>query len=89
MLLPRNYAQGDQKKKSAEKLIALGRTLGTKDKVQDATVNKHLNNLSEYWSYLVTQKKIPADIQNPFEGLHIPLKKGRKARNERQLDARS
>jgi hypothetical protein len=27
MLLPRNYAQGDQKKKSAEKLIALGRTL--------------------------------------------------------------
>lgn len=83
MLLPRNYAQGDQKKKSAEKLIALGRTLGTKDKVQDATVNKHLNNLSEYWSYLVTQKKIPADIQNPFEGLHIPLKKGRKARNER------
>ena len=83
MLLPRNYAQGDQKKKSAEKLIALGRTLGTKDKVQDATINKHFNNLSEYWSYLVTQKKIPADIQNPFEGLHIPLKKGRKARNER------
>jgi len=83
MLLPRNYARGNQKKMSPEKLIALGRTLPTKDKVQQATVNKHVTNLAEYWSYLVTQKKIPADTKNPFVGLHIPLKKGRKARNER------
>ena len=83
MLLPGNYARGDRKKMSADKLITLGRTLPTKDRVQQATVNKHITNLAEYWSYLVTQKKIPADIKNPFEGLHIPLKKGRKARNER------
>jgi hypothetical protein len=83
LLLPRHYARGERKKMSADKLIALGRTLPMRDQMQAATANKHFNNFSEYWSYLVTQKKIAADIQNPFLGLHIPLKRGRKARNER------
>jgi hypothetical protein len=83
LLLPRHYARGDHKKMSSEKLIARGRTLPRRDQMQDATANKHFTNLSEYWSYLVIQKKIAADIQNPFLGLHIPLKRGRKARNER------
>jgi hypothetical protein len=83
LLLPRLYARGDRKKMSAEKLIALGRTLPRPDQMQDATANKHFTNFSEYWSYLVIQKKLAADIQNPFLGLHIPLKRGRKARNER------
>jgi hypothetical protein len=83
LLLPRHYARGDRKKMSAEKLIALGRTLPTPDQMQAATANKHFTNLSEYWSYLVIQRKIAADVQNPFLGLHIPLKKGRKARKER------
>jgi hypothetical protein len=83
LLLPRLYARGKRKKMSAEKLIALGRTLPTRDQMQDATANKHFTNLSEYWSYLVEQKKISADTENPFQGLHIPLKRGRKARKER------
>ena len=83
LLLPRLYARGDRKKMSAEKLIALGRTLPRPDQMQDATANKHFTNFSEYWSSLVIQKKLAADIQNPFLGLHIPLKRGRKARNER------
>jgi hypothetical protein len=83
LLLPRHHARGERKNMSSEKLIALGRILPTADQMQGATVNKHIGNLAEYWSYLVTQKKIPADIQNPFQGLHIALKRGRKARNER------
>jgi hypothetical protein len=83
LLLPRHYARGDHKKMSSEKLIALGRTLPRLDQMQDATANKHFTNLSEYWSYLVEQRKISADIKNPFQGLHIPLKRGRKARKER------
>ena len=83
LLLPRHYARGKRKKMSSEKLIALGRTLPTLDQVQGPTVNKHIGNLAEYWSYLVKQKKIPTEIQNPFLGLHIPLKRGRKARKER------
>ena len=67
---------------SAEKLIALGRTLPTPDQMQAATANKHFTNLSEYWPYLVIQRKIAADVQNPILGLHVPLKKGRKARKE-------
>jgi hypothetical protein len=83
LLLPRHYARGERKKMSSEKLIALGRTLPRLDQMQGATANKHVGNLSEYWLYLVKQKKIPTDIQNPFLGLHIPLKRGRKARKER------
>jgi len=83
LLLPRHYARGERKKMSSERLIALGRTLPTLDQMQGPTVNKHIGNFAEYWSYLVEQKKIPADIQNPFSGLHIPLKRGRKARKER------
>jgi hypothetical protein len=83
LLLPRLYARGKRKKLSAEKLIALGRTLPAPDQMQGPTVNKHIGNLSEYWSYLVEQKKIPADIKNSFLGLHIPQKRGRKARKER------
>jgi hypothetical protein len=83
LLLPRHYARGERKKMSAEKLIALGRTLPTRDQMQGATANKHFGNFSEYWLYLVGQKKIPADIPNPFHGLHITLKRGRNARKER------
>jgi hypothetical protein len=83
LLLPRNHARGKHKNMSPEKLVALGRTLPPQEKMQSATVNKHIGNLTEYWSHLVRQKKIPADIQNPFIGHHIVLKKGRKARNER------
>lgn len=57
--------------------------LPTLDQMQDATANKHFTNLSEYWSYLVEQKRTSADTENPFQGLHIPLKRGRKARKER------
>jgi hypothetical protein len=83
LLLPRHYARGERKKMSSDKLIALGRTLPTRDQMQGATANKHVGNLSEYWLYLVGQKKIPADTPNPFQGLHIALKRGRKARKER------
>ena len=83
LLLPRHYARGERKKMSAEKLIALGRTLPTRDQMQGATANKHFGNFSEYWLYLVGQKKIAADIPNPFQGLHITLKRGRNARKER------
>jgi hypothetical protein len=83
LLLPGNYARGDRKKMSADKLLAQGRTLPESEKMQAATVNKHFANLGEYWSYLVEKKKIPADIPNPFVGLHIPLPKGRNARNKR------
>ena len=72
MLLPRNYSRGERKTMSAEKLVALGRTLPTKDKVQQATVNKHVTNLAEYWSYLVTQKKIPADTRIPLRVFTSP-----------------
>jgi hypothetical protein len=57
LLLPRHYARGERKKMSSEKLIALGRTLPTRDQMQGATANKHVGNLSEYWLYLVGQKK--------------------------------
>jgi hypothetical protein len=59
--LPRHYARGERKKMSADKLIALGRTLPTRDQMQGATANKHIGNFSEYWLYLVGQKQIPAD----------------------------
>jgi hypothetical protein len=32
---------------SSDKLIALGRTLPTRDQMQGATANKHFGNLSE------------------------------------------
>ena len=83
LLLPRHYARGDRKKMSAEKLLAEGRRLPEGGRIESATVNKHITNLGEYWSYLVVKKKIPADIPNPFLGLHIPLPKGRRARNKR------
>jgi hypothetical protein len=83
LLLHRNYARGKRQKMSAEKLLAEGRNLPQRERMQSPTVNKHGSNLAEYWSYLVEKKKIPADIPNPFVGLHITLKKGRKARNER------
>jgi hypothetical protein len=83
LLLPRNYARGKRRKMSAEKLLAEGRRLPESGRIESATVNKHITNLGEYWSYLVVKKKIPADIPNPFLGLHIPLPKGRRARNKR------
>jgi hypothetical protein len=83
MLLPGKYARGKLKTMPVEKLIGLGRNLPIRDKVQDGTVNKHFSNLAEYWTYLVVQKKISPDAKNPFEGLNIARKKGRKSRNER------
>ncbi len=83
LLLPDNYARGKRKQMSSEKLIALGRTLPPQEKMQGATVNKHIRQPDGVLAHLVRQKKIPADIPNPFIGLHIVLKKGRKARNER------
>ncbi|WOH48181.1 DUF6538 domain-containing protein [Bradyrhizobium sp. sBnM-33] len=66
LLLPRHYARGDRKKMSGEKLLAQGRTLPQKERMQSPTVNKHVSNLAEYWDYLVEKKKIPADIENPL-----------------------
>jgi hypothetical protein len=76
LLLLRNYSRGKRAKTSSAKLLALGRTLPTQEKVQSATVNKHVGNLEEYWSYLVTQKKIPADIQKPFLRTSHPPEEG-------------
>jgi len=47
-----------------------------RDQMQAATANKHFNNFSEYWSYLVTQKKIAADIQKSIPGSAHPSEQG-------------
>jgi hypothetical protein len=81
--LPRHYARGERASLSINDLIAAGNNLQVADRVQNGTVNKHSGNLSEYWSYLVTQKKLATDLQNPFAGQHITRKKGKAARAER------
>jgi hypothetical protein len=83
LLLPRDHSRGKFKLMSVEQLIAAGRKMPVSEKVQDGTVNKHIGNLSENWDFLVGEKKIPEGIKNPFEGYHIPRKKGRKARDQR------
>lgn len=81
--LPGDYARGDYASMTIDQLIAVGAALPPADRMQTATVNKHLANLKEYWDYLVSQKKAAADLQNPFTGLHIPKAKGKRARDER------
>jgi hypothetical protein len=83
MQLPRHYARGKHASKPIDQLIAIGEKLRPADRMQKGTVNKHLANLKEYWDYLVSQKKLSAELQNPFAGLHIPKPKGKKARDER------
>ena len=86
LLLPRHYARGERKKMSAEKLIALGRTLPTRDQMQGATANKHFTaTFQNTGLYLVGQKKIAADIPNPISGpSHHSLKRGRNAQKGAQ-----
>lgn len=81
--LPRHHARGDRANMTVDQLIASAKKLPLSERVQKATVNKHLNNLLGYWDYLVSQKKIAADLDNPFKGLHMPKAKGKKARDER------
>jgi hypothetical protein len=81
--LPRNYARGERVSMPIEKLIASAENLPVADRVQDGTVNKHTTNFCEYWDFLIAQKKIATDVPNPFVGLHIPRKKGRRARDQR------
>lgn len=83
MQLPRHYARGKHASKSIDQLIAIGEKLRPADRMQKGTVNKHVANLKEYWDYLASQKKVSADLQNPFRGLHIPKAKGKQARDER------
>ncbi|WP_271529056.1 hypothetical protein [Bradyrhizobium sp. CCBAU 25338] len=83
MQLPGNYSRGKRASKTIDHLIALGGSLRPADRMQKGTVNKHVANLKEYWDYLVSQKKLSAELQNPFAGLHIPKAKGKKARDER------
>jgi hypothetical protein len=81
--LPRHYARGERASMPIERLISMAKNLPVADRVQKGTVNKHVGNLAGYWAYLVTQKKLAADLQNPFTGLHISRKKGKAARGER------
>jgi hypothetical protein len=52
-------------------------------RMEAATRNKHISNLSGYFQWLQTNKKIPK-IENPFAGLWSKRKKGRAARDERR-----
>lgn len=81
--MPGNHARGKNLSKPIKALIESAKNLPVGGRMQVGTVNKHLNNLQEYWDYLVEQKKLPADLKNPFSGLHMPKAKGRKARDER------
>ncbi|WP_316225093.1 MULTISPECIES: DUF6538 domain-containing protein [unclassified Bradyrhizobium] len=81
--LPGNYARGKNLSKPIKALIESAKNLPISGRMQAGTANKHLNNFLEYWTYLVEQKKLPADLKNPFSGLHMPKPKGRKARDER------
>lgn len=81
--LPRHYARGKRACLPVDRLIAIAANLPVADRVQKGTVNKHLNNLLEYWDYLVGQKNLAANLKNPFSGLHMPRAKGKKARDER------
>ena len=81
--LPSNYSRGDNAKLTIDQLIKNAENLPAGDRVQPATVNKHLNNAMEYFSYLVAFKKLPEGSPNPFAGQHMAKAKGRKARDER------
>jgi hypothetical protein len=91
--MPKDHARGDWAAMPMNKLLAETERRSAKDlknpkratlpKMASGTANKHFNNLSEYWKYLVVKKVIASSIPNPFEGFHIPKKKGRAARDER------
>lgn len=78
-----NYSRGENATKTIDELIALAANLPEVDRVQPATVNKHLNNAAEYFTYLIAAKKLPEGLKNPFAGLHMQKPAGRDARNER------
>jgi integrase len=84
--LPKNYDAPEYQGLSPDKLIAqaFAEKLPT---LRKGTINKHtgcFGGKKGYWAYLVNQKKISPDIESPFKGLHVPVKKGRSARHERQ-----
>jgi hypothetical protein len=81
--LPNDCARQGSVSKTIRRLIETAKNLPLTDRMQPGTVNKHVGNLSEYWAYLVTQKKLPAELKNPFKGLHLQKPRGRKARDER------
>jgi hypothetical protein len=81
--LPRHYSRGKRASTPIAHLIETAKNLPLADRIQKATVNKHLNNLLKYWDYLVSQKKLAADLKNPLGGLHMQKAKGKKAREER------
>jgi hypothetical protein len=91
--MPKDHSRGEWATMPMDKLLAETARLSAKDprnpkratlaKMVAGTANKHFNNLSEYWRYLVVEKKIASSIPNAFEGFHIPKKKGRAARDER------
>ncbi len=91
--MPKDHARGDWAAMSIDKLLAETERRSIKNlknpkrptlaKMVSGTANKHMNNLSEYWKYLVVHKLIPSSIANPFEGFHIAKRNGRDARDER------
>jgi hypothetical protein len=91
--MPKDHARGDWAAMPMNKLLAETERRSAKDpknpkrptlpKMASGTANKHINNFSEYWKYLVVKKVIASTIPNPFEGFHIPKKTGRDARDER------
>jgi hypothetical protein len=78
--LPRHYARGEHASAPIQELVQRGkksprRRPGSGWNRQQAP--------RTFRTYLIGQKKIPADLKNPFSGLHIPKPKGKRARNER------
>ncbi|WP_036308625.1 DUF6538 domain-containing protein [Methylosinus sp. LW3] len=49
------------------------------------TANKHLTNLSTYWNWLEQNGRLPEGLKNPFPGLKSKRRRGRAARDERQM----
>jgi hypothetical protein len=47
--------------------------------------NKHISNLSEYCAFLMLKKHVPPDLENPFDGLFTPRKKGKAARGDHDM----
>ena len=83
MLLPRNYARGNQKKMSPKtdrprmEYVAYQRQSAASNGQQARHQSRRILVVSCH------AKEDPRRHEDPFVGLHIPLKKGRKARNER------
>jgi integrase len=49
------------------------------------TVDKHFNNLVEYWNWMETNGLVDEALANPFKGFIQPKAQGKKARKERDL----